>query len=350
MFLSSKAWTKLAIPGIFLVSIVLIVSLLAGCSGATSSTQTTTSATSTLSQSATTPITATSNPSTTATASPSPTPTPRSSFNPKEVIMYSTTSTKDSGLMEVLKPLFEAKSGYKLTDIYVGSGAAMTAGQQGNADVLLVHAPDSELKFVADGWGINRKLVMHNDFLIVGPTTDPAGIKGMTAAVEALKKISTSNISFFSRGDNSGTDQLEKKLWGLAGITVKDKATTNPSWYIEGGTGTGMGALLGIAFNKQGYTITDRATYLANHGQAGLKIDLDIMVEGDPALLNVYHVIQINPAKFPGVINADGAKAFADFMINSDIQATIAKFGIDKYGQPLFYADATKTEADLGSK
>jgi tungstate transport system substrate-binding protein len=260
--------------------------------------------------------------------------------------MYSTTSTKDSGLMAVLKPLFEQKSGYKLTDIYVGSGAAMTAGQMGNADVLLVHAPDSEVKFVADGWGINRKLVMHNDFIIVGPTTDPAGIKGMTKAVDALKKIAASNIKFYSRGDNSGTDQLEKKLWAAAGITVKDGAAANPAWYVEGGTGTGMGQLLLIASDKDGYSITDRATYLAYKD----KIALDIMVQGDPALLNVYHVIQVNPAKFPGVINADGAKAFVDFMINADTQAEIAKFGIEKYGQPLFYADATKTEAELGSK
>jgi tungstate transport system substrate-binding protein len=328
MLLSSKKLGKWSIPGLCLISIVLILSLLAGCSNSAPSTQSTTSSTSTV----------------------SPSPTPRTSFNPKEVIMYSTTSTKDTGLMAVLKPLFETKSGYKLTDIYVGSGAAMTAGQKGNADVLLVHSPDSEIKFVSDGWGTNRKLVMHNYFIIVGPTSDPAGIKGMTNAVDALKKISISNVNFYSRGDNSGTDSLEKKLWGLAGITVKDGSTTNPTWYIEGGTGTGMAALLGIAFNKQGYSITDRATYLANHGQSGLKIDLDIMVEGDPALLNVYHVIQVNPEKFPGVINADGAKAFVDFIISQETQAEIAKFGIDIYGQPLFYADAAKTEAEIGSK
>ncbi len=159
-------------------------------------------------QSATSTSTATSSP----VASSSPSATPRA-LNTKELIMSSTTSTRDSGLMDVLQPLFEQRSGYKLKPIYVGTGAAMTMGQQGNADVLLVHAPDSEVKFMADGWGINRKLVMHNDFIIVGPSKDPAGIKDQTSAVAALKKIADAKATFYSRGDNSGTDQLEKKLW-----------------------------------------------------------------------------------------------------------------------------------------
>jgi tungstate transport system substrate-binding protein len=341
-----KKTSKWSVSGFCFVSLVLILALLAGCSGSPSTTQNTSSSSLTTATSVTSAQTTATSSQTNATASP--TPTPRSSFNPKEVMLYSTTSTKDSGLMTVLKPLFEAKSGYTLKDIYVGSGAAMKAGEMGNADVLLVHAPDSEVKFVADGWGINRKLVMHNDFILVGPTSDPAGIKGQISAIEALKKISASGATFYSRGDNSGTDQLEKKIWGLAGTTVKDGSKDNPAWYFEGNTG--MGNLLGIAFNKQGYTITDRATYLANFGQSGLKIDLAVMVEGDPVLLNVYHVIQVNPEKFPGVINNDGAKAFADFMISPETQAEIGKFGVDKYGKPLFYADATKTEAELGSK
>lgn len=349
MFDSYKRTGKWSAAGICLISLILILSLLMGCSNNASTTQTSsTSLTTSTSQSSSSSLTTTTTASSSQTsATASPTPTPRSSFNPKEVILYSTTSTKDSGLMSVLKPIFETKSGNKLTDIYVGSGAAMKAGEMGNADVLLVHAPDSEVKFVADGWGINRKLVMHNDFILVGPPSDPAGIKGLTA-IEALKKISASGAGFYSRGDNSGTDQLEKKLWGLAGTTVKDSSKDNPAWYIEGNTG--MGNLLGIAFNKQGYTITDRATYLANFGQSGLKIDLAIMVEGDPVLLNVYHVIQVNPDKFPGVINAGGAKAFVDFIISAEAQTEIGKFGVEKYGKPLFYADATKTEAELGSK
>ena len=218
-------------------------------------------------------------------------------------------------------------------------------GQQGNADVLLVHSPSLEVTFMDGGYGINRKLVMHNDFIIVGPPSDPAGIKGMTSATDALKKIADAQINFYSRGDNSGTDALEKSLWKKIGISVADNSTTNPSWYIEGGTGTGMLDLLRIASEKNGYTITDRATYVANQGNTGL----DIMVQGDPGLLNIYHVIQVNPAKFPNV-NAEGAKAFSDFMVSRATQDIIAKYGVDKYGQPLFFPDAGKTEAALGSQ
>jgi tungstate transport system substrate-binding protein len=259
--------------------------------------------------------------------------------------MASTTSTRDSGLMDVLIPVFEQKTGYKMKPIYVGSGAAIAMGQQGNADVLLVHSPAAEVTFVQGGYGINRRLVMHNDYLIVGPKSDPAGIKGITVATDALKKIADAKIKFYSRGDNSGTDVLEKSLWKKIGISVADNSTSNPSWYIEGGTGTGMLDLLRIASEKIGYTITDRSTYVANQKAVGL----DILVQGDPVLLNIYHVIQVNPIKFPNV-NMEGAKAFADFMVSADTQALIAKYGLDKYGQALFFADAGKTEAQLGSQ
>lgn len=262
-----------------------------------------------------------------------------------EIIMASTTSTRDSGLMDVLIPIFEKQTGYTVKPIYVGSGAAMTMGQQGNADVLLVHSPAAEVKFMDGGYGINRKLVMHNDFIIVGPPSDPAGIKNMTSAVDALKKISDAQINFYSRGDNSGTDALEKALWKKVGISVADNSTANPKWYLEGGTGTGMLDLLRIASEKNGYTITDRATYVANQKI----LSLDILVQGDPALLNIYHVIQINPAKFPNV-NAVGAKAFSDFMLSKSTQDAIKKYGVDKYGQELFFPDAGKTEASLGSQ
>ena len=245
-----------------------------------------------------------------------------------------------------LIPLFQQQTGYQVKAVYVGTGAAITQGQQGNADILLVHAPASEVKFMNAGWGINRTLVMHNDFIIVGPASDPAGIKGDTSAVDAMKKIANSKAPFYSRGDNSGTDQLEKQLWSNAGVTVKDGATTNPSWYIEGGSGTGMGALLLIADQKDAYTISDRATYLANTD----KIKLQILVEKDPVLLNIYHVIEVNPAKFPGIINDAGAQAFIEFMISPDTQALIGKYGVDKYGQALFIPDAGKTEASLGSQ
>jgi len=278
------------------------------------------------------------------TPAPAPAPAPPNPANP-EIIMASTTSTRDSGLIDVLIPIFQQNTGYTVKPIYVGSGAAINMGQQGNADVLLVHSPTAELTFMQGGYGINRRLVMHNDYIIVGPPSDPAGMKGMTVAVDALKKISDAKIIFYSRGDNSGTDALEKSLWKKIGISVADNSTSNPKWYMEGGTGTGMLDLLRIASEKGGYTITDRSTYLANQKV----LTLDILVQGDPVLLNVYHVIQVNPEKFPKV-NADGAKAFSDFMVDTVTQAIIAKYGIDKYGQPLFFADADKTEAQLGSK
>lgn len=227
--------------------------------------------------------------------------------------------------------------------IYVGSGQAMTMGEKGEADVLLVHAPASEVKFMNDGYGINRKLVMHNDFIIVGPSSDPAKIKGVSQAVDALKKFADGKITFYSRGDNSGTDQLEKSLWAKLGITVKDGSKDNPGWYVE--ANLGMGDLLRVCSEKQSYTITDRATYLANQKT----LSLDILVQGDPVLLNIYHVIQVNPAKYPKV-NADGAKAFSDFMVDPATQAQIAKYGVDKYGAPLFFPDAGKTEKELGSQ
>jgi tungstate transport system substrate-binding protein len=270
--------------------------------------------------------------------------TPPKPANP-ELIMASTTSTRDSGLMDVLIPMFEGKTGYKMKPVYVGSGAAMTMGKEGNADVLLVHSPADEVKFVSDGFGINRKLIMHNDFIIVGQPSDPAGIKGMKVATDALKKIADAKINFYSRGDASGTDKAEKALWKKIGINVADNSTTNPSWYIQGGAGTGMLDLLRVASEKNGYSITDRSTYLANKAV----LSLDILVEGDPGLLNVYHVIEVNPVKWPKV-NTEGAKAFSDFMVSKEAQATISKYGKDKYGQVLFFADAGKTEAELGSQ
>jgi tungstate transport system substrate-binding protein len=278
------------------------------------------------------------------TGEPAATTTAPKPANP-EILMASTTSTRDSGLMDVLIPIFEQKTGYKMKPTYVGSGAAITMGQQGNADVLLVHSPAAEVKFVSDGYGINRQLIMHNDYLIVGPASDPAGIKGITVATDALKKIADGKFTFYSRGDKSGTDVLEKSLWQKIGVTVADNSTSNPNWYKEGGTGTGMLDLLRIASEKAAYSITDRSTFLFNKQVLGL----DILVAGDPALLNIYHVIQVNPVKFSKV-NADGAKAFVDFMISADTQAVITKYGVDKYGQALFFADYGKTEAQLGSQ
>ncbi|MCL4535238.1 MAG: substrate-binding domain-containing protein [Bacteroidetes bacterium] len=253
-----------------------------------------------------------------------------------DLILATTTSTQDSGLLDVIIPMFEQQTGYKVKTIAVGTGAAMTMGERGEADVLLVHAPDSEVKFVKDGHGINRQLVMHNDFIIVGPAADSAKIKGVKTAKEALQKIAGAKAVFISRGDNSGTEQLEKKIWKLTGI---DPA--NQSWYQQ--TGQGMGATLNVASDKAAYTISDRATYLATKSRTSL----DILVEGDKDLVNIYHVMQVNPQK-SAKINADGAKAFVDFMVSKSTQDTVAKFGVDKFGQALFFADAGKDETKLG--
>jgi tungstate transport system substrate-binding protein len=193
-----------------------------------------------------------------------------------------------------------------------------------------------------DGNGTNRQLLAHNDFFIVGPSSDPAKVKGSKTATEALSKIAAANVTFVSRGDNSGTNSAELRIWNATGIDVSKK----PSWYIS--TGQGMGATLSITSDKAAYTLSDRATYLAYKKN----IQLDILYENtsEPALLNIYHVIQVNPDKFPNLgINAAGAKAFVDFMISPDTQKLIGQFGVAQYGQPLFFPDYGKKESDLGS-
>jgi tungstate transport system substrate-binding protein len=239
--------------------------------------------------------------------------------------------------MDILTPMFEKESGYTLKGIYIGTGAAIQMGVDGNADALLVHSPSQEKTFMDAGWGINRRLVMHNDFIIVGPPADPAGIKGMTVAKDAFAKIAAAGAAFISRGDKSGTNTMELNIWKSASITPSGQ-----SWYQE--TGQGMGATLTVTSQKKAYTLADRATYLNNKAN----LELDILVQGDPVLLNIYHVIQVNPAKWPDV-NAAGAEAFVNFMVSPATQDVISKYGVDKFGQPLFFPDATKTEADLGS-
>jgi tungstate transport system substrate-binding protein len=254
----------------------------------------------------------------------------------KNIILATTTSTQDSGLLDVLIPIFEKETGYFVKTIAVGSGQAMAMGQKGEADVLLVHSPDAEKKFMAEGNGVNRRLVMHNDFIIVGPPADPARIKGLKSSAEALKTIAKAGALFSSRGDNSGTHAKEKTLWKQTGISPAGQ-----KWYQE--TGLGMGQTLSIAAEKKGYTLADRGTYLALKKNLGL----DILVEGDAALLNIYHVIEINSAKWPKV-NADGGKAVADFMVSKKTQGIIKTFGVDKFGSPLFFPDAGKKVEDLG--
>jgi tungstate transport system substrate-binding protein len=252
-----------------------------------------------------------------------------------DIILATTTSTQDSGLLDVLIPAFEAVSGYSVKTVAVGTGQALTMGEEGNADVLLVHAPASEVTFMENGFGSDRRLVMHNDFILVGPSADPAGVKGL-GALEAMKAIAATGATFVSRGDDSGTHKKELDLWKKAGVDPAGQA-----WYLE--SGQGMGATLTIASEKAAYTLTDRATYLANKDN----LQLVIPSEGDPTLLNVYHVIAVNAEKWPAV-NLDGAAAFADFLVSAAGQALIGSFGVEEFGQPLFIPDAGKAEEELG--
>ena len=252
----------------------------------------------------------------------------------RTVIVSTTTSTQDSGLLDVLVPLFERQTGYTVKTISVGTGQALALAARGEADVTLAHAPAQEKKYVADGKMLNRRLVMYNDFVLIGPESDPARIRGEKSVVAALKKIADAQARFVSRGDKSGTHTLELTLWQAAAVTPA------APWYIE--SGQGMGATLGVANDRQAYTLTDRATTLA----FAKRIDLKPMVEGDRLLLNIYSVMEVNPANGPR-INAAGGKAFAEFMLAPETQQVIKTFGVDKYGQPLFVPIAGKKDDDF---
>jgi tungstate transport system substrate-binding protein len=250
------------------------------------------------------------------------------------VILSTTTSTQDSGLLDVLVPMFERNSGYSVKTISVGTGQALALAAKGEADVTLAHAPSLERKYVTEGKMKNRRLVMYNDFVIIGPEDDPAKVKGEKSALAALKKIASTGSRFVSRGDKSGTHNLELALWKEAGVTPE------APWYIE--AGQGMGATLGIGDDRKAYTITDRATLLA----FSKRVRLVTMVEGDRPLLNIYSVMEVNPENGPRV-NAVGGKAFADFMLAPETQAVIKTFGVDKYGQALFVPIAGKKDEDF---
>ncbi len=293
-----------------IVLTLLIASFAAACGDDSSSSKTPTSA------------------PTTPTAVPSPVATKASGT----LILATTTSTQDSGLLDVLVPMFEKESGYTVQTVAVGSGQAIEQASRGDADVVLVHSPAAEKTMVDAGDGIERTLVMHNDFIIVGPKDDPSGLTAIKITNDAMTAISTKQASFISRGDNSGTNALELKLWKAINVTPKGQA-----WYSE--SGQGMGATLQIANQKNAYTITDRATYLAQKAN----LDLHIVFQGDEALLNVYHVIVVNPAKHDKV-NVIGARAFASFMVRADIQKVIGDFGKDTAGEALFFPDAGKPE------
>ncbi len=250
------------------------------------------------------------------------------------VILSTTTSTQDSGLLDVLVPMFERQTGYTVKAVSVGTGQALALAARGEADVALVHAPELEKKHVTNGRLSNRRLVMYNDFVVIGPEADPAKVRGEKNAAAALRRIAESASRFVSRGDRSGTHLLELALWKRAGITPA------APWYIE--SGQGMGATLGVADDRRAYTITDRATLLA----FGRRVALRIMVEGDRPLLNLYSVMEVNPGNGPKV-NAAGGKAFADFMLAAETQRVIARFGVDRYGQPLFVPIAGKKDEDF---
>jgi len=246
--------------------------------------------------------------------------------------LSTTTSTENSGLLYELLPPFEKRFNVKVDIIAVGSGKAIKLGENGDADVVLVHERDFEDKFVADGYGVNRRDVMHNDFVIIGPTADPAGIRKAKTAAEAFKLIAKKRAPFVSRGDKSGTHSKELSLWRKAG--VKPAGT----WYME--SGMGMGEVLIMAHEKGAYTLTDRGTYLAF--QKGGKINLPILFEGDQTLFNSYGIIAVNPVRHPSV-NYIMAMALIGWVTSQEGQRIIADFGKGKYGAALFYPDAIKS-------
>jgi tungstate transport system substrate-binding protein len=249
------------------------------------------------------------------------------------VILATTTSTQDSGLLDELIPTFERESGYEVKTIAAGSGEAIEMGARGEADVVLAHSPAAEEAMMADGKGASRRTVMHNDFVVVGPADDPAKIRGEPAAA-ALERIAAAGATFVSRGDDSGTHAFELGLWEQAGRAPEG------AWYQE--SGQGMGATLQIANDKQAYTISDRGTYLATDSAR----DLEILVEGGGELLNVYHVIDVAPAAGERV-NAEGGKALAEWLVAPEAQHDIKTFGVAEFGEPLFVPDAGKTDEQI---
>ncbi len=254
------------------------------------------------------------------------------------LILATTTSTRDAGLLDYILPDFEAKYNASVEVVAVGTGQALELGKKGDADVELVHARAQEDAFVASGDGINRQDVMYNDFIIIGPANDPAGVKGLKAP-EAFAKIAQAGSRFISRGDQSGTNTKELAIWKTAGIQPKG------DWYIS--AGQGMGAVLTMANEQLAYTLSDRATYLARTKKGGT--DLVILCEGDPDLLNRYGVIAVNPAKHPGV-NSELANKFIDWITSVETQKLIGTFGVKDFGKPLFFPESAQYKAAQGTK
>lgn len=255
-------------------------------------------------------------------------PLPSLSAQSKEVLLATTTSTRDAGLLDALLPIFTRKTGYTVKVIAVGSGQALELGRRGDADVVLSHAPEQERALADSGYFVSRRRVMHNDFLVVGPPDDPLGLRGATGALEAFRRVAARAHRFVSRGDRSGTHQLEYSLWRRIGVEPP-----RGGWYVE--SGQGMGETLQMADEKGAYTLTDRATYLVWRD----KIRLAPLVRGDSLLYNVYHVMEVNPRNAPRV-NARGGRALADFLLDPETQRLIGEFGRSRFGQSLFVPDA----------
>ena len=241
------------------------------------------------------------------------------------MILATTTSTQDSGLLDELIPRFQGDSGCSVKTVAVGSGEALELGARGDADVLLVHSPEAEEEYMDAGHGVSRKAVAHNDFVVVGPADDPAHVKGAGSAAEAFAGIAKAQAPFASRADESGTNTKELSLWAAAGVEPEG------AWYIA--TGQGMGETLTIASQKQAYTLADRGTFLATDN-----LDLDVLVEGGKDLLNPYHVIVVKAED----VNRACAQKFSDWITSPKIQDEIRRFGVAEYGEPLFIPNATR--------
>jgi len=264
----------------------------------------------------------------TSTSSP---PVSSSAAQPVTIILGTTTSVSDSGLLDFLLPQFTSKFNIQVKPVAVGSGEAMAMGQRGDADVLIVHSPDAEKKFMDEGYGVVRRNIAYNYYVLVGPASDPALVKGLTIT-EAFKSIAENpDAIFVSRGDNSGTHTKELSIWKKAGV---DDPTAQSMQYLS--TGQGMAETLRVTSEKQGYTLTDIATWLATKSS----LNLEVMVSESPELLNTYSVIVINPEKFPNT-HYEEAMKLADWLVTPEVQKMIADFGKDKYGQDLFFPAIT---------
>jgi tungstate transport system substrate-binding protein len=245
------------------------------------------------------------------------------------IILATTTSTQDSGLLDVLVPKFREQTGIEIKVIAVGTGQALQIARRGDADVLLAHDPAAEDRFMADGHGSLRRAVMHNDFVLVGSSKDPAALRGRQSIVKAFQELARAQATFISRGDESGTHQKERQIWEKAGLEPKG------DWYIA--AGTGMGQVLRMAHEKQAYTLSDRGTYLSQ----GRDLDLVILCQGDPLLFNPYSVIVVSPEKHANV-HVQAARRFVEFLLSPEIQQMIEDFGKEQYGQSLFFPDHAK--------